>query len=56
MANKGSAANGGISFINFGCALAMVLSYFKWHSIGWAILHGVCNWFYVIYFAIKYNH
>jgi hypothetical protein len=53
MSDKGQA--GGISFINFGCALAMVLSYAKWHSILWAILHGVFNWFYVIYFAIRYR-
>lgn len=37
-----------------GAALAVVLSYTKWHSIGWAILHGLFNWVYVIYFAIRY--
>lgn len=37
-----------------GIALAVVLSYTKWHSIGWAIFHGLLNWVYVIYFAIKY--
>lgn len=37
-----------------GCSLAVVLSYLKWHSIGWAILHGCLNWIYVIYYAIKY--
>lgn len=41
--------------IGMGCALAMILSYAKWHSIIWAILHGVCSWFYVLYFAIKHN-
>ena len=25
--------------INFGVALAMVISYTQWHSIGWAIVH-----------------
>ena len=39
--------------ISFGCALAMVLSYAKWHSLGWAILHGVLGWLYVIYFFAK---
>jgi hypothetical protein len=39
--------------IGMGCALAMILSYAKWHSITWAILHGICSWFYVIYFAIR---
>lgn len=38
-----------------GAALAVVLSYTKWKSIGWAILHGLLNWVYVIYFIIKYG-
>jgi len=37
-----------------GIALAVVISYTKWHSIGWAILHGFLNWGYVIYYVIKY--
>ena len=37
-----------------GIALAIVLSYTKWHSIGWAIFHGLFNWGYVIYYAIRY--
>lgn len=37
-----------------GASLAVVLSYLKWKSIGWAILHGALGWFYVIYYAIKY--
>lgn len=37
-----------------GASLAVVLSYLKWKSIGWAILHGVLGWIYVIYYAIKY--
>ena len=37
-----------------GAALAVVLSYSKWQSIGWAIIHGFFNWAYVIYYAIKY--
>ena len=41
--------------LSFGAALAMVISYVKWHSIGWAILHGLCSWFYVIYYVIKYG-
>ena len=40
--------------IGFGTALAMVISYVQWHSIGWAILHGVFGWAYVIYYAVKY--
>ena len=41
--------------IGFGAVLAMIISYAKWHSIGWALVHGVFNWFYVIYFIIKYG-
>lgn len=36
----------------FGSALAIVISYTTWHSIPWAIFHGVLSWAYVIYFAI----
>lgn len=46
-----SATSAGISM---GAALAMILSYTKWHSIIWAILHGLLSWIYVIYYAIKY--
>ena len=46
-------ANNGITA---GAALAMVISYVHWHSIGWAILHGILGWVYVIYYAIKYAH
>ena len=40
--------------ISFGCALAMIISYVNWHSIGWAIAHGLMSWGYVIYYLIKY--
>lgn len=41
-------------FVMAGCSLAMVISYTAWKSISWAILHGLLNWLYVIYYAIKY--
>ncbi|MGI6563345.1 MAG: helix-turn-helix transcriptional regulator [Clostridia bacterium] len=41
--------------VGFGAVLAMIISYVKWHSIGWAIFHGALNWAYVIYFVIKYG-
>ena len=41
--------------VGFGAALAMIISYVKWQSIGWAILHGIFNWGYVIYYIIKYG-
>ena len=40
--------------ISFGCALAMIISYVNWNSIGWAIVHGFMSWGYVIYYMIKY--
>lgn len=42
------------SGITFGSALAMVISYVTWQSVGWAIIHGLFSWAYVIYFVIKY--
>lgn len=46
-----STAKAGISF---GSCLAIVVSYTAWHSIPWAILHGILGWIYVIYYIIKY--
>ena len=31
------------SGISFGSALAMVISYTTWHSVGWAIFHGLLS-------------
>jgi len=48
-------AQNGISVgTTVGVALAVVLSYMKWESIGWAIFHGLLNWGYVIYYVIRY--
>ena len=41
--------------VGFGAALAMVVSYVKWQSIGWAIVHGLLNWVYIVYYIIKYG-
>jgi len=38
--------------IGFGTALAITISFTINKSIGWAILHGIFSWFYVIYYAI----
>lgn len=40
--------------ISFGCALAMVISYTNWHSVGWAIFHGLLGWGYVVYYILRY--
>jgi hypothetical protein len=41
--------------IGFGSALAITISWSANKSIIWAIIHGVCSWFYVIYYAIRYH-
>ena len=38
--------------VTFGCALAIVISYANWHSIPWAIIHGILSWVYVVYFVL----
>ena len=38
----------------WGMMLATVVSYANWHSIGWAILHGILNWGYILYYIIRY--
>ena len=40
--------------ITFGSALAMVISYTTWNSVGWAIFHGLLGWAYVLYFVLMY--
>ncbi len=38
--------------ISFGTALAMILSWSRNESIIYAMLHGVCSWIYVIWYAL----
>ena len=40
--------------VSLGCVIAAVVSYVHWQSIGWAILHGMLGWIYVIYYLINY--
>ena len=49
MAAKTEAAR---AVISFGSALAIAISWSLHKSLFWAILHGICSWFYVIYYAI----
>jgi hypothetical protein len=51
-AGSASAAKAGIGF---GTALAIAISWSANKSILWAIVHGLLSWFYVIYYAIKYQ-
>ena len=41
--------------VSFGSVLAMVISSCTWHSVGWAIFHGLLSWVYVIYYVIRYG-
>ena len=52
MSDRSDAASTGISF---GCALGIAISWSVNHSILWAILHGICSWAYVIYYALGYG-
>jgi hypothetical protein len=47
------AANAAKVGIGFGTALAISISWSVNKSIGWAIVHGILSWFYVIYYALK---
>jgi hypothetical protein len=49
MNQKETTTSGGISL---GCALAVVISYTKWHSVFWAIIHGIFGWLYVLYHLV----
>lgn len=40
--------------LSFGSMLAIAISYVENESIGWAILHGLFSWFFVIYAALFY--
>ena len=52
MADNSSSTGGGIGI---GSVIAVILSWGVNHSIGWAILHGIFGWFYVIYYALGYG-
>lgn len=52
MSRQCSDCSGGIGL---GSVVAAILSYMKWHSIGWAIIHAIFGWFYVIYYWINYG-
>ncbi len=32
-----------------GTGIAGTLSWFRWHSVMWAILHGIASWLYLLY-------
>ncbi|MHC4953190.1 MAG: hypothetical protein ACYTGZ_04820 [Planctomycetota bacterium] len=41
--------------VGFGCVLAITMSWTANQAIGWALLHGVFGWFYVIYYLISHS-
>lgn len=43
------------SGIGLGSVIAVTVSWSVNHSILWAILHAICSWFYVIYYACGYG-
>jgi len=50
-----SKENDSLDVLNIiGIVLAMVLSWNVNHSIVFCILHGIINWFYVLYYIIVY--
>jgi len=51
MSDNNSNTGGGIGL---GVVIAVVLSWTTWHSLGWAILHGLFGWAYVIWWMIFY--
>jgi len=40
------------TFALFGSMLAITISWSLNRSLFWAIVHGLCGWLYVIYYAI----
>lgn len=38
--------------ITFGATIAIAISWSINKSILWAVLHGLCGWLYVIYYAV----
>jgi len=41
--------------LGWGTLVAAAFSWFKWQSLGWAAIHGIFGWFYVIYFWVRYG-
>jgi len=49
--NDGGTVSSGIGVGN---VIAAIISFAKWHSIGWCILHGFLGWIYIIYYLFVY--
>lgn len=42
--------------ISLGSVLAAIISWTTFHSVGWAIVHGIFGWFYIVYWALGLSH
>ncbi len=42
--------------IGLGGAIAVTVSWSLNHSVLWCVLHGICGWFYLIYYGIYLYH
>ena len=42
-----------VATIGFGSVLAMIISWNRNASVLWAVIHGWCGWFYVIYYSLQ---
>lgn len=40
--------------LSLGAILAAILSIIVNKSIAWAVLHGLCGWFYLFYYLLVY--
>ncbi len=40
--------------LSLGAILAAILSIIVNKSIAWAVLHGLCGWFYLFYYLLTY--
>ena len=41
--------------IGLGTLIAVLASWTMNHSIGWAIVHGIFGWLYIIYYAVQHG-
>jgi hypothetical protein len=47
--------SGGLDLFGLiGVVGATYLSWMKWHSVPWALLHAGLSWFYILYYYIRY--
>jgi len=53
MAGKKNAKFGGGATYGIGTILAIVISWTTHKALGWAIIHGILSWIYVIYYLFK---